>query len=109
MSSALPLLRPASAHWRTPVLGVSALHGDGIDEFWTTVLRCRDALQTSGELPAKRQRQALAWTWHLLDTGLRARFRDDPKVRAALPGVLADVAAGTLTPAAAARRLLDSH
>jgi len=109
MQGALPLLRPASIHWRTPVLGVSALRGEGIDEFWTTVAACRHALASAGELSAKRQRQALTWTWHLLDAGLRARFREDPQVRSALPGVLADVAAGTLTPTAAARRLLDRH
>ncbi len=107
MASALPLLRPASAHWRPPVLGVSALHGEGIDEFWKSVVRCRDTLSAAGELPAKRRRQALTWTWHLLDEGLRARFRDNPRVQAALPGVLADVAAGSLTPVAAAQRLLD--
>ena len=107
MAGALPLLRPVSPHWRTPVLGVSALHNEGIDNFWTTVVRCRDTLDAAGELTAKRQRQALTWTWHLLDAGLRARFRDDVKVQAALPGVLAEVAAGSLTPVAAARRLLD--
>jgi LAO/AO transport system kinase len=107
MAGALPLLRPVSPHWRPPVLGVSALHNEGIGEFWNTVVRCRDALAAAGELTAKRQRQALTWTWHLLDAGLRARFRDDARVQAALPGVLAEVAAGTLTPVAAARRLLD--
>ena len=109
MAGALPLLRPASAHWRTPVLGVSALHREGIDAFWIRVLQCRDALAASGELIAKRQRQALAWTWHLLDAGLRARFHDNPAVRSALPGIFAEVAAGTLTPAAAASRLLDGN
>ncbi len=107
MAGALPLLRPVSPHWRPPVLGVSALRNEGIDDFWNTVVRCRDALDAAGELAAKRQRQALTWTWHLLDAGLRARFRDDEKVRAALPRVLADVTAGTLTPVAAARQLLD--
>ncbi|MEP7328670.1 MAG: methylmalonyl Co-A mutase-associated GTPase MeaB, partial [Betaproteobacteria bacterium] len=109
MAGALPLLRPVSAHWRTPVLGVSALHREGVDAFWTTVLQCREALAASGDLAAKRQRQALTWTWHLLDAELRARFRNDTNVRAVLADVLAEVTAGTLTPAAAARRLLDGH
>ena len=43
----------------------------------TTVVRCRDALAQSGELGEKRARQALAWTWHLIDAGLRERFRND--------------------------------
>ena len=78
MASALTLLRPASASWKPPVLGVSALHRDGIAAFWQEVVRCRDTLAASGELAAKRRRQALAWTWHLIDAGLRERFRGEP-------------------------------
>jgi LAO/AO transport system kinase len=107
MKNALPLLHPPSAAWRPTVLGASAARGDGIAEFWREVVRCRDALAAAGELAAKRRRQALAWTWTLLDAGLRERFRADPRVRAALPECLELVAAGTLTPTAAAARLLD--
>ena len=107
MAGALTLLRPASTQWRPPVLGVSALHRDGITAFWQEVLRCRDTLAVAGELAAKRQRQALAWTWHLIDAGLRERFRGDRAVRDALPAILEQVAAGTLTPNAAAAQLLD--
>jgi LAO/AO transport system kinase len=106
MASALTLLRPMSANWKPPVLAVSALQGDGIAALWNTVVRCRDTIAASGELAHKRKRQALAWTWHLIDSGLRERFRADHAVRAALPQVLEEVAAGTLTPTAAAARLL---
>jgi LAO/AO transport system kinase len=108
MAGALTLLRPASAHWRPKVLGVSALQRDGIAAFWQEVVNCRDALAASGELAAKRRRQALAWTWHLIDAGLREQFRGSGEVRAALPRVLEQVAAGTLTPTAAAAALLDA-
>jgi LAO/AO transport system kinase len=64
-------------------------------------------LTSSGELAIKRRRQALAWTWHLIDAGLRERFRGDRAVRDALPAILQQVAAGTLTPSAAAAQLLD--
>ena len=107
MKSALTLLHPASSAWHPAVLAVSAARGEGIAAFWAEVLRCRDALAAAGELAAKRRRQALAWTWALIDTGLRERFRSDKGVRAALPSSLDQVAAGTLTPTAAATRLLD--
>jgi LAO/AO transport system kinase len=106
MASALTLLRPMSAQWKPKVLTASALQGEGIAEFWDTVVRCRDTLAASGELADKRKRQALAWTWHLIDAGLRERFRGDREVKAALPDVLARVAQGTLTPTAAAAELL---
>lgn len=107
MASALALLRPPSAHWTPLVLGASALRRDGIDAFWREVVRCRDAQAASGALAEKRARQALAWTWHLIDAGLRERFRADDAVRAALPRVLGEVSDGTLTPTAAAVRLLE--
>lgn len=107
MKSALALLRPSTAGWRPPVLGVSATKRDGIAAFWREVVRCRDTLQASGELAAKRQRQSLEWMWTLVDAGLRQRFRAHAGVRAALSTCSAQVASGTLTPTAAATRLLD--
>ncbi len=106
MRGALTLLRPASKHWKPVVLRTSAAKGEGIDELWSTIVRCRDALAAGGDLAAKRKRQALSWTWHLIDCGLHARFRADPHVAAALPAVLGAVGDGTLTPTAAAARLL---
>jgi len=106
MRGVLTLLRPPSPHWKPVVLRTSAAQGEGIAELWTTIVRCRDTLLQSGDLAAKRKRQALAWTWHLIDSGLRARFRADPHVAATLPGVLAAVGDGTLTPTAAVAQLL---
>jgi len=106
MKNALTLLRPTSPHWKIPVLALSALTREGVASFWEAVVRCRDTLAASGELEAKRKRQALAWTWHLIDAGLRERFRADKAVKAALPGVLDRVAKGMLTPTAAAAELL---
>jgi LAO/AO transport system kinase len=107
MAGALTLLRPTSTNWKPPVLGASALQREGIAAFWREVLRCRDTLAASGELAAKRRRQALAWTWHLIDSGLRERFRGNRAVRDALPDILRQVEAGTLTPTAAAAQLLE--
>jgi len=108
MEGALTLLRRHSKSWTPVVLGASALHREGIDQLWSAVTRCRDALASSGELQEKRTRQAVAWTWHLIDAALRERFRNDTEVRNALPNVLRDVEAGTLTPTAAAAQLLST-
>jgi LAO/AO transport system kinase len=109
MKNALTLLHPRVAAWRPPVLGISAARREGIDAFWREVVRCRDTLAASGELAAKRRRQSLDWMWALIDMGLRERFRGHPGVRAALPACSAQVAAGTLTPTAAALLLLDTQ
>ena len=108
MEGALTLLRHPSKSWTPVVLGVSALNREGIAALWSAVTRCRDALAASGELAHKRSRQALAWTWHLIDAGLRERFRNDARVRDALPHLLRDVEAGVLTPTAAAAQLMST-
>jgi len=108
MKNALTLLHPATAGWRPPVLGISATKREGIGAFWRDVVRCRDTQVASGALAEKRRRQALDWMWALIDAGLRERFRAHPGVRSALPACSAQVAAGTLTPTAAATRLLDA-
>lgn len=107
MASALGLLRAASPHWKPPVLTVSALAQEGIGEFWREIERFREVMEASGELAAKRRRQALDWMWALIDSGLRARFRHDPQVKDNLEAVSRSVAAGRMTPAAAAYRLLN--
>jgi LAO/AO transport system kinase len=107
MRSALSLLRGTSDADRVRVIGVSALRGDGVAEFWDEVQRRHAALSANGALAARRRRQALAWTWSLIDAGLRERFRNDAGVRDALPALLEQVAAGTQSPTAAAKELLD--
>jgi LAO/AO transport system kinase len=105
-ASALAMLRGHSPHWHPPVLKVSAAEKKGIDAFWAEVERFRTVMTEAGEFQAKRQRQAVDWMWSLIDASLRARFRHHPLVKRDLETVHQAVAAGTITPAAAAGRLL---
>ena len=105
---ALHMLRPTSPNWRPPVIGVSALKKEGMVEFWGEIERFRTAMTQSGELEAKRKKQALNWMWSLIDSGLRHYFHSHPAVHAALPGLLHDVGEGRTTPGVAAHRLLHS-
>jgi LAO/AO transport system kinase len=102
----LAILRPASPHWRPPVLALSALEGQGIPAFWEEVMRYRRTMEGCGEFAARRRRQALHWMWHLIEDRLRAEFRARPEVAASLGQVQSDVSAGTLSPNLAAERLL---
>lgn len=107
MRAALALLHPANAQWQPPVLATSALRGQGIDRVWQTLQDYRQKMEASGELAAKRRRQALDWMWQLIDAGLRHRFRAHPAVQATLPDTLRLVTEGTQTPTVAAHRLLN--
>ena len=106
IKSALGMLRHASPNWTPPVLMLSALHKQGIAEFWKTLGDYRSAMQGSGEFEARRRQQARAWMWELIDQGLRARFASHAQVQRALPGLQAAVESGQASPSAAAQRLL---
>jgi LAO/AO transport system kinase len=107
MRSALSMLHPASPNWQPPVLTLSATRKDGLEEFWQVIEKFRAALGASGECEARRRHQALAWMWQLVDSGLREGFRRHPAVRDTLAVTAAAVEAGSITPTAAAQRLLD--
>ncbi len=103
---ALHFVRPASPHWQPPVVALSALHKEGIADFWAQVEKFCAALQPTGEFAARRQRQAVDWMWSLIDSGLRQYFHQHPVVHASLSEISQAVAVGRTTPGAAAFRLL---
>src|SRR3712207_5682592 len=61
--AALRILTPASATWSPPVMTVSGLRNDGLDELWQAVLRHRAKLTATSELDAKRRTQDGKWMW----------------------------------------------
>jgi len=107
MQGALGLLRHTSPRWKPPVLAVSALGNQGIEAFWREIERHRETMKACGEFEDKRRRQSLDWMWSIIDGALRGQFRHHPSVKSHLPALTRAVAAGTVSPAAAAHRLLD--
>ena len=94
------------ALWQPRVLQISALLGQGVDAFWTTVTLFRQMQTTNGRLASRREKQSLAWMWERIDAGLKLAFRQHPQVKALLPQLQADVAAGRVAASTAARNLL---
>jgi LAO/AO transport system kinase len=106
LTSALRWFGP-HAHAAVEVLPLSARTGEGVATFWETVSRLRAAREVSGDLAARRREQDQAWMWERIEAGLRQRFRADPRVREALPGVSEAVRTGQLPASVAARQLLE--
>lgn len=104
--AAVHMLRPAAAGWMTPVLKVSALHRRGLAEVWQAIGRFRAALGPQ-RLAEKRARQARAWMWNEIEEGLVAELRAHKAVARRIGALEAKVAAGDMTPTAAARQILD--
>jgi GTPase len=89
-----------------PVVTSSALTGEGVDEAWVAITEVAERRRTSGELAERRSRQARAWLWDEVRESLLEQLRADESVADEAPSIEAEVAAGTLSAAAAAARLL---
>ena len=106
--NALHFLTPASLSWTPPVLSCSALEMTGIDVIWEAVLDHEKKLSNTGELEEKRQKQALAWMWALVEEGLKLRFHKNKEVARQLSKVTRAVKSGRTAPTVAASKLLFS-
>ncbi|WP_201863353.1 methylmalonyl Co-A mutase-associated GTPase MeaB [Microvirga soli] len=104
--AALHILAPASATWTPPVLTVSGLTGQGLDELWTKVLDHRKRLEATGELAAKRRDQDTKWMWALVHERLHERLTHDPALRQRVPEIERAIADGALSPNAAASEIV---
>jgi LAO/AO transport system kinase len=62
--------------------------------------------EANGALAGRRARQNGAWLERLISEGLERRFRADPRVAALLPELESQVLAGSISPRAAAARVL---
>jgi LAO/AO transport system kinase len=100
--AALQILAPASPHWSPPVITVSGLANEGLDLLWSHVRDHHQRFAATGVLAAKRHRQDVKWMWAMVEERLHARLRSDPALRARLPEIEAEVAAGERAPTVAA-------
>jgi len=105
--AALNILAPRSPHWSPPVVTCSAATGEGIEALWTHVLEHRRRLTASGELAARRGEQQVKWMWTMLEERLFAPLRTDRGLKAALPRIETEVAAGRLSPATAVEQIAE--
>lgn len=101
---ALHLLRPKVPGWEVPVLAVSSLHGDGIDNAWHQVQAFQQHLKAIDAQQRRRAEQAATWMWDEIRDELMTAVRGHPGIE----GVEEEVRAGRLSPASAARQLLES-
>ena len=102
--AALHILSPHSPNWSPPVVTCSALKNDGVEALWAHFRSPAEA-DGSGELAARRGEQQVKWMWTMLEERLFEPLRSDRTLKAALPRIEAEVAAGRLAPASAVEEL----
>jgi LAO/AO transport system kinase len=100
--AALHILTPPSATWTPPVMTISGLTGQGLDDLWAKVLDCRARFEATGELGAKRRAQDAKWMWALVHERIHEKLATDPALRGRVPAIERTLAEGALSPTAGA-------
>ena len=92
--------------WEPKVMTCSALHQQGIEAVWETIVEYAEAARSGGIFDEARAAQNLTWMRQLIDELLRSGLAQHPRVRAALPEVEAAVRSASQTPLSAAQTIL---
>jgi LAO/AO transport system kinase len=108
LAGAIRMLRGHGEDWDVPVLTCAGLTGEGLDEVWAKLVEHQERRRASGAFDQQRRTQQVRWTRQLVRDGLEHRLRAHPGVRSAAPELEEAVLAGALTPALAARQLLET-
>ncbi len=106
LRKAVHLLRPKRPGWEVGVRTVSALTGTGIAEMWDDLVAAHADLVASGALDDLRATQATTWMWDEVTESMLDRLRARPDVETQLVELESAVAAGDVSPTAAAHALL---
>jgi LAO/AO transport system kinase len=93
--------------WHPQVIQMSALHNQGVGDFWSKVSEYQKLQQNNGRFASKRKQQSRAWMWERIESGLKQRFRSHPAVKGQLESTTQSVLNGQLPASTAARQLLE--
>src|SRR6185312_13679235 len=99
LTMAIRLIYPRDTLWCPPVLTMSALNNEGLQELWDTVLRHRDVLSEAGEFESRRNRQQVDWMWSMVRDTVLDRVLSNPGVKGIRAEVERQVQEGELTAA----------
>lgn len=104
--AALHIMTPASPSWTPPVMTVSGLRNDSLDQMWSQVVAHQDKLTATGELQARRADQQVRWMWSMLEDRMKALLHDNADVTEVLEAVETGVHQGTVPASVAVEEVM---
>jgi len=93
--AALHILAPKSPNWTPPVITVSGLANEGLDQLWQQIGIYRERMEASGEWNEKRSRQQVAWMWDLLQQRMMEALKTNTRTAERLNSLETEVRNGT--------------
>jgi LAO/AO transport system kinase len=77
-----------------------------VKEIWEAIVDFERRTRASGVFLKRRKEQALSWFHSMIAQKLKSSFLNHPQIENDLPQIEESIAAGELTPTAAAERLM---
>ena len=106
VENALHFLPLSASGWSPRALTCSARTGLGVEQIWSSVLEHHKVISQTGFLKRTLREQNLRWLHESVERGVMRVFQSSPIVQQRFAEVEKQVAAGQMTPLAAARLLL---
>lgn len=108
-NKALHLFPAKKSGWTPTTATCSAITGDGIAEAWQTIEAFLSQTQGNAYFYEKRKDQNQFWMMESIDEQLKLHFFNHPEIKKLLDTSRKAVQDGTISPFAAARKLLDAY
>lgn len=106
LERAVTFMNPCTEGWTPPVLAISAMTGQGMQEMHDVIAKFHAHVRANGQYALRRKQQSISWWQALVEQELRARFFADPEVAKKAAYLEARISQGSLTPSLAAEELL---
>ncbi|WP_417669378.1 methylmalonyl Co-A mutase-associated GTPase MeaB [Roseibium sp.] len=92
--AALHILAPRSMTWSPPVVTISGLANEGLNDMWAQIELHRDKMSATGEFQQRRADQQVAWMWDLLQQRMMEALTGNEKTADRLKALEGEVRAG---------------
>ncbi len=109
LTIAMKLISGEPEKRRAPVMTCSSYTGEGLDEVWDTVAKHRVALESDGDLVARRLDQQRDWLWNMVREEVLESLRTAPGVRRVAADVEARVAAEAISALEGSAEILSAY
>ena len=106
-SGSMAFVRQKHPHWKPAVLMMSARTGLGLDELEGKLAQFHGIMSECGGLEAKRMKQAIHWMWSQYRRDIVRYWEDKQFVQDKAAVLRQELAAGRITPRAAAGKLME--
>lgn len=107
--NALHLFPLAASGWSPPVTTCSAIHKQGLDDIWQSIMNYQSKMQANGFWESKRQQQNLDWLGEIVKDKLLEAFYQNQTIVEHWDKLALQVKSGELAPSTAASQLLEIY